>query len=79
MTEQEAVNRDKVLNAIGQGYMKMSKGTAKGYMVLIEDEVVEDKSKLSVLVFNMTEEEFLSGTIMMMDDMISNVMESEND
>jgi hypothetical protein len=78
MTEEEAVNRDKVLNAIGKGYIKMSKGTAKGYMVLIEDEE-DDKSKLSVLVFNMAEDEFLSSTVMMMEDMIKNVMESEND
>ena len=76
MTEEEAVNRDKVLSAIGNGYLKMSKGTAKGYMVLIE-EGENDKNKFSVIVFNMAEDEFLATSIMMMDDMMKNVMESD--
>ena len=78
MTEEEAISRDKVLNAIGKGYLKMSKGTAKGYMVLIEKEE-NDKNKFSIIVFNMAEDEFLATSIMMMDDMIKNVMESQDD
>ena len=75
MKEEEAVDRDKVLNEIGRGYIEMRHNRARGFMVLLDD----NSSKMSVIVYNMPQNEFVGVAIRMVEDALEEIEGDKND
>lgn len=71
--DNEATEREKVLNEIGRGYIEMKHNRARGYMVLLDDK----SDKMAVIVYNMSPEEFLNQTIKIVEDTFSEMEEDD--
>lgn len=71
----EAAERDKVLSEIGRGYIEMRHNRARGYMVLINDE----DEKLSVIVYNISQDEFAHYALKIAEDAIDSIEEESED
>lgn len=71
---EEAVDRDKVLNEIGRGFIEMRHNRARGFMVLVDDKT----EKMSVIVYNMRQEEFIHCSLTMLEDMIEEMEEGDD-
>lgn len=75
MKEEEAVDRDKVLNEIGRGYIEMRHNRARGFMVLLDD----NSEKMSVIVYNMPQDEFVCVAIRMVEDALEEIEGDKDD
>lgn len=73
MKEEEIKDRDKVLNEIGRGYIEMKHNRARGYMVLLDDKT----DKMEIMVYNMSQEEFLQHTIRLVEETFSEMEDDD--
>jgi uncharacterized protein len=73
MKEEEFKDRDKVLHEIGRGYIEMKHNRSRGYMVLLDDTT----DKMEVMVYNMSQEEFLQYTIRLVEDTFSEMEDDD--